>query len=170
MTGITTWIRFAVLGGIAVVVAVFLGWQTGQISVPAIPPPAAIAWVLPSRQIEDSARDLAILSTRRPWTDAFLAARSAAPGAAGARQPGAAQPSGAKPAVWRLAGIGQRPGEKFALIAIGEGGAVKLEYRRIGDLLPDGSTLVQITPDNAVAEPAGTSGEQRVYWLFRRKS
>jgi hypothetical protein len=164
--GITSWIRLAVLSGVAAVVSAFLGWQAGQISVPAGPPPAATPWVLPPRPTEDPARDLAILTARGPWTNAFLLARSAG---IGSEQPEAARASNSKPPVWRLAGIVQRPGENFALIVIGQPDAAKLEYRRVGDSLPDGSTLVQITSDNAVAEPAGSSGEQRVYWLFRGK-
>jgi hypothetical protein len=168
----TTWIRLAVLSGVAALVSAFLGWQAGQISVSAGAPPAPTPWELPSRPTEDTARDLAILNARHPWTNPLLAAGAGAglPGAAGGAGAAGAGASNPKPAVWRLAGIVQRPGEDFALIVVGEPGAAKLEYRRVGDSLPDGSTLVQITADNAVTKSAGSTGEQRVYWLFRGKS
>jgi hypothetical protein len=161
--GITTWIRLAVLSGVAAVMSAFLGWQAGQISVPAGPPPALAPWVLPPQPTEDPRRDMAIVTARRPWTNAFLTTDT------GIKQPGAAGGSNSKPVAWRLAGLVQRKGEDFALIVTGQPGAAKLEYNRVGDLLPDGSTLVEITADNAVAEPAGSPGEERVYWLFRGK-
>jgi hypothetical protein len=162
--GMTTWIRLAVLSGIAAVVSAFLGWQAGQIAVLAGPPPAPAPWVLPPQPTEDPTKDLAILTARRPWTNPFLAA------GADPKQLDAARAANPPPVAWRLAGIVQRPGENFALILVGQPGAAKLEYRRVGDALPDGSTLVEITSDNAVAKPAGSSGQQRVYWLFRGKS
>lgn len=162
--GITSWIRLAVLSGVAAVVSAFLGWQAGQISVPARPPSPPTPWELPAQPAADPTKDLAILTARRPWTNAFLAA------GANAAQGAAAGASGSPAVEWRLAGIVERPGENLALIVIGQAGAAQLEYRRIGDALPDGSTLVQITPDTAVTKPAGSSGEQRVYWLFRGKS
>jgi hypothetical protein len=160
----TSWIRLAVLSGIAAIVSAFLGWQSGQILVPAGPPLAPTPWELPPRSTEDPTRDLAILTARRPWTNAFLEAGAG---------PAQAEPTGAassRAAAWRLAGIVQRLGENLALIAIGQPDAAKLEYRRVGDSLPDGSTLVQITSDNLVTKSLGPSGEQRVYWLFRGKS
>jgi hypothetical protein len=163
--GFTTWIRLAVLSGVAVVVSAFLGWQAGQISVPAAPPPAPIAWELSSPPTEDPARDLAILTARRPWTNASLAA-----GAGDAQHQPAGAAANPAPAAWRLAGIVQRPSENFALIVIGAAGAAKLEYHRVGDVLPDGSTLVQITSETAITESAGAAGARRVYWLFRGKS
>lgn len=126
--GITIWIRLAVLSGVATVVSAFLGWQAGQISVPAGSPLAPTPWVLPPRTTEDPARDLAILTSRRPWTNAFLTAGSAG----AAAQPGAPGASNSPPVAWRLAGIVQRLGENFALIVIGQPGAAKLEYRRVG--------------------------------------
>jgi len=166
-SGIATWIRLAVLSVIAVVVSVFLGWQAGQTPVPPGVPLAPTPWTLSSRPAEDPARDLGILTARLPWTNAFLAASSAG---AGAKAPGTAgAASDPKSVAWRLAGIGRRPDEDFVVIAIGQPDATKFEYRHVGDALPDGSTLVQITSDNAVTAADGPSGEQRVYWLFRGK-
>jgi hypothetical protein len=161
--GRTRWIQLAILSGLAVLVATFLGWQAGQIVVSAGPPVAPTPWALSAPPAEDPRRDMAIVTARRPWTNAFLAAD------AGAKQPGAAGASNSKPVEWRLAGLVQRRGENFALIVTGQPGAAKLEYNRVGDALPDGSTLVEITADNAVAKPAGSSGEERIYWLFRGK-
>ena|SRR5579863_5028408 len=162
--GITSWIRLAVLSGVAALVAAYLGWQAGQVSVSAGPPLAPTRWELPAQSTEDPTRDLAILTERRPWTNAFLAA------GAGSVQRGPAGPANSPPIAWRLAGIVRRPSENLALIIIGEASAAKLEYRGVGDVLPDGSTLVQITSETAVTKPAEASGEQRVYRLFRGKS
>jgi hypothetical protein len=163
--GITSWIRLAVLSGIAAIVAAFLGWQAGEVTPPAVQSAAPTGWTLPPQPTEDPQKDLTMLTARRPWTNPLAAARLAA----GGTQPGAAQNSNATPA-WRLAGLVQRPDVDFALILIGPPGAEKLEYRGIGEALPDGSILVQITSEPAVTETAGSSGKQQVYWLFRGKS
>jgi hypothetical protein len=70
---------------------------------------------------------------------------------------------------WQLAGVIERGGEQFALILVGQGAAARLEYRTVGDSLPDGSVLVQIDADSATSEgrqPA--AAERRVYRLFEK--
>jgi hypothetical protein len=157
-----TWMRLCVLGGVAVALSAFLGWQAGETAVPAGPRPAPAKWALPTAVPEDSAKDVAALTARHPWSSQF----GTVDGANGS----AAAPGTPAPVPWRLAGIVERPDGRFALIANGQPGAVKFEYHSVGDKLPDGSTLVEITSDNAVTEAGGSPGEQRVYWLFRGKS
>ena len=159
-----TWLRLAALSGVAVALFTYLGWQAGETIVPPGPPLRAAGWTLPTLPQEDAAKDLAAVTARHPWSSMFAAAD--AKGGAGA--PASQAPPAAPP--WRLAGIIERPDAVMAVIATGAPGAVKYEVRKIGDNLPDGSTLVEITSDNAVAKAAGPAGERRVYWLFRGKS
>jgi hypothetical protein len=160
-----TWMRLCVLGGVAVALAAFLGWQAGETAVPASPRLAPAKWVVPTVVSEDPAKDVAALTARHPWSSLF----DTAAGANGANGPGGA-PGTPAPVPWRLAGIVERPDGRFALIANGQPGAIKFEYRSVGDKLPDGSTLIEITSDSAVTEAGGPPGEQRVHWLFRGKS
>jgi CBS domain-containing protein len=161
-----SWMRLCVLGGIAVALASFLGWQAGETTVSAGPPLAPAKWALPTVVPEDPAKDVAALTSRHPWSTQFGVPDVANGGANGS----AAAPGTPAPVPWRLAGIVERPDGVFALIANGQPGAIKFEYRGVGDKLPDGSTLVKITSDSAVTEAGSSPSEQRVYWLFRRKS
>ncbi len=136
--------------------AVILGWRTG--GAPAAPPLAtpAEAWTLPQLTASDPARDAAILKARRPW-------------GGGAAFHDIDSPAPASRAPWQLAGIVERGNERFALILVGQGPAARLEYRGMGDSLPDGSVLVQIGADSATSEggqPA--AAERRVYRLFEK--
>src|SRR5207237_793916 len=93
---------------------------------------------------------------------------AAAPGhaAAGAAGDRACRDTATLPRVpvvisWRCVGIFLRDNSPFALILFGPPGATKLEYRTIGEALPDGSTLVQIDTDSVTAQngpglPAGS--------------
>lgn len=160
-----SWSRLGLLAGGATTVALWLGWQAGETPVTPTPNPPPARWAMPEKPAEDPARDLAILTARRPWTNAIT-------GLAGAAQPGQ-NPGGigapGAPPEWRLAGIVERSDGNYVLIATGQPGSTKIEYRRVGDSLPDGSTLVDIGPDSAIARPADTAGDQRVMWLFRRR-
>jgi hypothetical protein len=161
-----SWMRLCVLGGVAVALSAFLGWQAGETAVPASPRPAPAKWALPTAVPEDPVKDVAALTARHPWSGEV----GAGDVANGANGPTVGAPGKPAPVPWRLAGIVERPDGIFALIANGQPGAIKFEYRSVGDKLPDGSTLVAITSDNAVTEAGEAPGEQRVYWLFRRKS
>jgi hypothetical protein len=153
------WVRLAVAAGTIVSGAVLLGWRAGNTPVPPLPPRAATPWSLPRLDADDPAKDLAVLTARHPWT-------SGGPGRR-ALGPAAAPPP---PINWRLAGIITRNDVTFALIAIGRPGTPsKLEYRRVGDALPDGSILVGINSDNAVSEDKGKAKKQRVFRLFGRE-
>ena len=160
-----SWTRLCVLGGVAVVLSAFLGWQAGETAVPAGPRLAAAKWALPTVAPEDPGKDLAALTARHPWSSVS----GTTDVANGGNGPGAA-PGTPAPVPWRLAGIVERADGRFALIANGQPGAIKFEYHIVGDKLSDGSRLVAITADSVVTEAAGSPGEQRVYWLFRGKS
>jgi hypothetical protein len=163
MTGYhATWKRLGALSGIAVAVASFLGWQAGYTVVDPGPPLARTRWSLPGQVAEDPARDLAILTARRPWSDGFAGQAETGPDG----QRGAAAGS-AQALQWRLAGVVERPDGNFVLIATGPPNAVKFEYRAVGDTLPDGSTLVEITSESATIQGAGKDAERRALWLFR---
>lgn len=132
------------------------GWRTGAIAAKPNPPPHRLAWELPKPSVRDTDADLRVLGTRRPWTGgALLRTITAAPVA---------------PALpWRLVGIAERDNEPMALILVGMGPSAGLEYRGVGDRLPDGSVLVQIGADSATSEQGPSSAAQRrVYRLFEK--
>jgi hypothetical protein len=152
--------RLAALAAIAVAIAAFLGWQAGNTPVEPGPALAATRWSLPTHAANEPDRDLAILNSRRPWNtpEGGLSALGAN---------GSSASVGSAPAAsWRLAGIVGRADGNFAMIAIGPPNTMKLEYRAVGDKLPDGSTLVAITPEGAAIRSDGEA-EPRLLRLFR---
>ena len=151
----TSLARLAAMGGLAVLLALFLGWQAGETVVSAAPPPPRTSWHLPVLTEVDSAKDLAVLSARKPW------------GGETASGPVAAVPGAARLLEWRLAGVVERPDGVFALIAIGKSGPMKYEYRTVGEKLPDGSAVAKITSEYVSIRPADAGGHDRVLWLFR---
>ena len=135
--------------------AVVIGWRAGA------PPGSAAAaatpapWTLPPVNERDPARDVAILAARHPW------------GGGAAFHDVDAPPPAPLAMSWHLAGIVQRGDERLALVLVGQGPAVTLEYRAVGDSLPDGSVLVQIGADSATSEGGqSAAAERRVYRLF----
>jgi hypothetical protein len=164
---------------VAVAGAAGLGWSAGETP---LPPPSAIpkeTWELREIKPEDTAKLVAVLAGRHPWAGFIDSARRP-------DQRRTARNPAPKPATpWRLAGIVQRGDESFALIATGQAAQTKIEYRRVGDSLPDGSILVQILPDSAKTQPAPSDSpsttppstddsppenpETRVYRLFDKK-
>jgi len=147
--------RLAGLGGLAGLLALFLGWQAGETIVSADPPPPRVGWRLPALAEVDSAKDLAVLSARKPW------------GGETAAGPVAAVSGAARPPEWRLAGVVERLDGVFALIAIGKSGPMKYEYREVGGQLPDGSTVVKITNEYVKIRSRDDGDDERVLWLFR---
>lgn len=136
--------------------AIVLGWRAGEAPAPSTAPAAAAEWALPGAKATDPERDMAVLAARRPW------------GSQSFRDPeeGVAPP----PGQWRLAGIVLRGDKRLALILLGSGPTATLEYRAVGDRLPDNSVLVQIDADSATSE-GGASGAtvRRAYRLFDQR-
>jgi hypothetical protein len=136
--------------------AIILGWHAGA-------PPTAIAaaeapapWALPLVTPRDPAADAVILRARHPWggRDAF-------------RDPEVPPPPPPAATPWQLAGVIERGDQRLAFVLVGKGAAAKLEYRAVGDSLPDGSVLVQIDADSATSEGGkSAAAERRVYRLF----
>jgi hypothetical protein len=131
-----TLVRFAFAGVLILGGGVALGWRAGEPANPLAVPTAKDQWTLTAPKAEDVTKDLGALKSLHPWTG-FV------------EQKPAARPQAAARPTWRLAGIVQRGNETIALITTAQGPAAKFEYRRVGDTLPDGSILVQITADSA---------------------
>jgi hypothetical protein len=147
--------RVAAAAAIAFVGAVALGWRAGYVAPGETASIEPAPWILPQPHSEDTEQDASILTTRRPWG-----------GGAAFRDP----EQGPAPTSWRLAGIVERDGRRFALITVGQRPTATLEYRTVGDRLPDGSVLVQIDPDSAISEGPQNSGvERRVQRLFEKR-
>src|SRR5712692_7567532 len=113
--------------------AVVLGWRAGETPTATAAAGAPAPWALPQVSVRDPARDVAILTARHPWG-----------GGAAFRDIDSARAPSLATMPWHLAGVIERGDERLALILVGQGPAAKLEYRAKGDLLPDGSVLVQI--------------------------
>jgi hypothetical protein len=150
--------RLAVPIGIVFAGAVLLGWNAGDVAVPPPAPLPPIRWSLPRPRVAETAKDFAVVTAGRPWNRHSPLASGTRPGQG---RPGAAAPS------WRLAGIVERGGAGFALIASGAGATAKLDYLRIGDRLPDGSVLLALGRDSATA--AAGKSRPRIYRLFGKK-
>jgi len=167
------------LGAVALVLtagSAALGWRAGETP---LPPPSAIpkeSWELREIKPEDTTTLVGVLAARHPWAG-FIDASKRPDLRRAARTPPKRPPP--PPPPWRLAGIVQRGDESFVLIATGQAAQTKIEYRRVGESLPDGSILVQILPDSAKTQPASAAPdsddsppenpETRVYRLFDKK-
>ncbi|HZT87012.1 MAG TPA: hypothetical protein VFA12_03515 [Stellaceae bacterium] len=147
-------VRYGAPAAVIAACAGLLGWNAGETTLPAMPTPAATPWALPPPNREDPGRDLAVLTQRKPWNPGLLGT---------AKTPQNAPPS------WRLAGIVRRGDSAFALIEIGSGAAAKLEYKRVGETLPNGGTLAALSADSAVVKDGKDSPGEKVYKLFDRK-
>jgi hypothetical protein len=141
-----------------VAVAGILGWRAGEAPLATAAPAAPAEWALPQVTAPQTARDVAILTSRHPWG-----------GRAGFHDIDSA-PSPTIPTIpWHLAGIIARGDERLAMILVGQGPAAKLEYRATGDSLPDGSVLVQIGTDSATSQTGEPpAARQRVHRLFEK--
>ncbi len=135
--------------------AAVLGWHAGAAPSSAAAAAAPARWALPPVNARDPAHDAAILTARHPWGGGAAFRDIDTPAPASAAMP------------WHLAGIVERGDERLALVLVGNGPTAKLEYRAVGDSLPDGSVLVQIGADSATSEGGQSAAAvQRVYRLF----
>ncbi|MBV8121837.1 MAG: hypothetical protein JO081_18075 [Alphaproteobacteria bacterium] len=152
--------RLGIPAGLIFACAVILGWSAGDVIVP---PPSSrppSAWALPRPRTEDPARDFAAVMAGRPWNRG-----SPLGGGSQSRAPAVAAP-----ASWRLAGIAQRGGEGFALIASGAAPSAKIDYARVGDRLPDSSVIVALTSDSITTKGGKeSSASAHIYRLFGAK-
>jgi hypothetical protein len=138
------------------VVAILAGWHAGDAPADEAARLAPAAWTLPSPNVRDPEQDVATINSRQPWG-----------GRAAFRDPELAPPPGN--AVWRLAGIVERGGERLVLIMVGPGAGAMLEYRSVGESLPDGSVLVRIDPDSATSQRGqSVTAERSVHRLFEK--
>ena len=147
--------QLGLLTAAAFIGALVLGWRAGEIPPSAPAGEAPMDWSLPPAGARNIEHDLAVLTARKPWGggDAFADIENPAPVSA----------------PWRLVGVVQRADQRFALIMVGSGPGAKLEYRAVGDVLPDGNVLVQIGDDSATsgADKSLAAG-QRVHRLFEK--
>jgi hypothetical protein len=148
--------KFALLAALAMAAAMFEGWQSGETVVSPAATPAGKHWALPATAVEDADKDMRFLTERHPW-------------GAERDKPGGAQvgPDKNDKMPWRLAGIVERADGRLALIAVGPPGAANLKYCAIGDNLPDGSRLVDITTESATSEGPDPGSSRRTLQLFR---
>jgi hypothetical protein len=147
-----TEVQAGAAAGAALLVALVMGWLNGRAHPATLHAQDEEQWSIPQVRESSAARDQAVLSSRKLWNGYY---------ATGSSQGGGQS----APAKWRFAGTVVRGQERFALIA-GESGG-KLQYLKIGDKLPDGSSLVDISPDTLVSDGgSGTPEERHSYHLF----
>jgi hypothetical protein len=148
-------VQLGLLTAVAFAGALVLGWRAGEMPQSGPAGEAPMDWSLPPAGARDIEHDLSVLTARRPWGggDAFADIENPAPVSA----------------PWRLVGVVQRANQRFALILIGSGPGAKLEYRAVGDSLPDGNVLVQIGDDSATSgNDKSSPASQRVHRLFEK--
>jgi hypothetical protein len=170
-------LRIAGVAVVLVAVAVGVGWRAGKTEVPPLPPLPKDSWSLPKADAEDTAKDLAVMKGKHPWTGFLDMTKRVTLNKRSATQTPARtapRPAPARPQVpWRLAGVIQRGDESLVLIATGKEPKTILEYKKVGDSLPDGSILVQIMSDSAKtqapASESSTSEDPKIYRLFDKK-
>lgn len=165
-----TLLRLAVAAVLMVGIGIALGWRADQTDESPASQMAKEPWSVQPPKSEDPTKDLALLTSRHPWTGNTEAKKEEAA-------------AHKVPPAWRLVGIVQSGKEKFALVTTGQSPRPRPAYLRIGDALPDGSILVQITSDSAKTEmrsippsssppaspPASTSAIAHTYRLFEKK-
>jgi hypothetical protein len=148
-------LQVSIACGALLVVAILAGWHAGDAPADEAARLLPAVWKLPSPDVRDPEQDVAIINARQPWG-----------GRAAFQDPELPPPGNA---AWRLAGIVERGGEWFVLIMVGPEASARLEYRSVGESLPDGSVLVQIDPDSATSQRGqSVTAERSVHRLFEK--
>lgn len=117
---------------LALITAIVCWFAVAEPSAPAAVAPAAETWALPKLPENQSRKSLDAINARNLWG---IVAANAAP----------------KEPVWTIQGIARSGNERFVLMSI-EGKPV--EILKAGDLLPDGTKIVQIDDDRFLVETA----------------
>ena len=129
--------------GAGLVAGAAAGWFVDTAKTPLIAPKAAqMPAAAPQRYSPDAA--LAWLTRRDPWGARLL------PVTAPVSTP-PAQPLAVRP--WRLGGVMVWGGDTMAIV-LGEAG-IAPEYRRVGEMLPDGSRIIDIQARAVTVEQGG---------------
>ncbi|MFZ2004681.1 MAG: hypothetical protein WAV02_06325 [Stellaceae bacterium] len=153
--------RVVVLGLGALVmlaVAVMAGWRSGSAVGATAPPTPATAWELPHPKVADTEQEADILRRLKPWGGQVAFNGSEAP-----------TPVRAAAVAWRLVGTVDRATEWYALISVAGQADGHVEYRTIGDLMPDGGKLLKINADSVTVQGTDANSEGVVYRLFDKK-
>jgi hypothetical protein len=149
-------LRMRLLAGSSalLVAGLVIGWLTAEDT----PDTSKLAapkenWQEPGLAQADAAKSVASLAQRPLWGDSGPKA-----GAAATDKP--------KSADWRLSGIVTKSGPPMAVILQGEPGkpSSHVQFGKIGDALPDGSHIVEITKTTMTV--AGDSGQRQVKLFF----
>jgi hypothetical protein len=153
--------RVVVLGlgaSLMVAIAVVIGWRNGSaVGVNAAQIPAT-AWELPHPKLADAEQEADTLRRLRPWGGQTAFNGSEAP-----------TPLRAAAVAWRLVGTVERTTERYALISVAGQPNGHLEYRTVGELMPDGGKLLKIDVDSVTVRGADANSEGVVYRLFDKK-
>ena len=150
--GIAIVMALAAIGSLA-----FGWWRNDEVRdhVPAVA--AEPAWNVPKPAVTDLSRYAAILAQRQPFGAPAPSAASGPGGAGGAR---AGRSPGAAAAVkWRVNGIVTTDASRYLVVMIQKPGEKtgRPELRRVGDALPDGSTVRAIEPGEVMLDRDGAT-------------
>lgn len=139
-------------------VSVVFGWRDGSAAGANAAPVPATAWELPHPNVTDPEQEADTLRRLRPWGGqaAFNGSEAPAP----------VQPAAA---AWRLVGTVERATERYALISVAGQPNGRIEYRAVGDLMPDGAKLLKIDADSVTVRGPDASSKGVVYRLFEKK-
>jgi hypothetical protein len=123
----------------------------------------------------DDGEATSLVAPREPWREpriyagdpaAALESLAQHPLWEGAPKPPAVAPAeAAPPASWRLSGILSDDGSPRAVILLMSGGRspAQVQYRRVGDLLPDGSRISEISNTTITVESGDTQHSVRLF-------
>ena len=154
--GIAIVMALAAIGSLA-----FGWWRNDEVRdhVPAVA--AEPAWNVPKPAVTDLSRYATILAQRQPFGAPAPSAASGAGGAGGANAPPAppAPPAAAAAVKWRVNGIVTTDASRYLVVMIQKPGenTGRPELRRVGDALPDGSTVRAIEPGEVMLDRDGAT-------------
>ena len=151
--GIAIVMALAAIGSLA-----FGWWRNDEVRdhVPAVA--AEPAWNVPKPAVTDLSRYATILAQRQPL-GAPAPSPARAPGGAGEAGGPNAPPAAAAAVKWRVNGIVTTDASRYLVVMIQKPGekTSRPELRRVGDALPDGSTVRAIEPGEVMLDRDGAT-------------
>jgi hypothetical protein len=152
-------IGIAVVMALAAIVGLAFGWWRNDEVRDHVPAVAAEpAWNVPKPAVTDLSRYATILAQRQPFGAPAPSATSGPGGAGAAGAPNAPSPGAAAAVKWQVNGIVTTDASRYLVVMIQNPGEKtgRPELRRVGDALPDGSTVRAIEPGEVTLDRDGT--------------
>jgi hypothetical protein len=153
-------IGIAVVMALAAIGSLAFGWWRNDEVRDHVPTVAAEpAWNVPKPAVTYLSRYATILAQRQPFGAPAPSAASAPGGPGGAGGQNAPAPGAAEAVKWRVNGIVTTDASRYLVVMIQKPGenTGRPELRRVGDALPDGSTVRAIEPGEVMLDRDGAT-------------